>query len=297
MNDGAPLSARDFQQRISHLIERSRYDHAGTILAQAMAQYPDDPDLLYESALLDYLQERNDSAKATLQTILRNQPGHFQARYLLFGVLQDEDELAQAELLLLDLIRDYPESAVLYAKYAMLMFRTRHLKKGHALAREALRLDPNDDLALMACMMSDMISGQRRAEQTSLAELMMRHPENLGTAHMLITHLVQRGRYRAAKRIAIQLLQAQPDSRHILTLVVELDCLSHWSMWPLWPLNRWGWLASGVLYILTLIGLNWIHHAHPQLSGPANAIMFSYVAYSWLYPPLLKRWLKYRAGI
>ncbi len=297
MNEAATLSAQALQQRVSNLIERKRYDHASAILAQALAQYPDDADLLYESALLDYMQERNGAAKTTLQSLLTREPTHFQARYLLFGVLQDEGELAQAELLLLDLIQDYPEAAVLYARYAMLMFRTQHLKKGHALAREALRLDPNDDLALMACMMGDMITGQQHAEQANLAQLMSRHPESISTAHMLISHLVQRGQYGAAKRIAIQLLQTQPDSKAILTMVVELDCLSHWSMLPLWPLNRWGWLASGVLYILTLVLLNWLRQTSPQSVATVGSLMLGYVAYSWLYPPILKRWLSHGAGI
>ncbi|MDM5180621.1 tetratricopeptide repeat protein [Massilia sp. DJPM01] len=297
MNDHIVLSPREFSARLLGLIERKRYAQAGDVLAEALAQYPDDSDLLYGSALLDYLTDRRDAARATLHSVLSRAPDHYAARSLLATLYQDSEELPAAEAMLLDLLKDYPESGHQYARYAMLMYRTMHLDKAQALAHEALRLDPDDELALIACMMGDLIEGRRGAEQERLSVMMSRHPESLSTARMLITHLVHRGKYRAAKRIAIELLKQHPDSPEILELVVDLDALSHWSMLPLWPLNRWGWGASIGLWVLTLVVINGLGRIAPHAVGPLSIGLIAYCVYSWIFPSLLKRWLKRRAGI
>lgn len=297
MSADGVLSARDFAQQLDKLIERKRFANATTLLAEALGQYPDHSDLLYASALIDYLTDANEQARATLHSVLTRDPEHFRARALLASVCQDLGDMEQSEALLLDLLKDYPEAGQLYARYAMLMYRTMHVDKAKALAREALRLDPEDEVALTACMIGDMIDGRKGDEKQTLAALMMRHPESISTAHMLIRHLVSHGQYGAAKRIAIELLKLDPASSEALKLVVELETLSHWSMLPLWPLNRWGWAASAGLWVLTLVLINLAPRIAPGAGGWVSYGLLAYCAYSWLYPPLLKRHLKRRAGI
>ncbi|NHZ87862.1 tetratricopeptide repeat protein [Massilia sp. CCM 8733] len=297
MNDHGVFSAHDYSRRVRGLIERNRHVQARDELAEALGQYPDDSDLLYHAALLDYLTGQPDAARSALLRVLSREPDHYAGRSLLATLYQESGELPAAETVLIDLLRDYPESGHHYARYAMLMYRTRHLDKAKALAHEALRLDPDDELALIACMMGDLIDGRKGAEQERLAALMSRHPESAGTAHMLITHLVHRGKYRAAKRIAIELLKLNPGSREILGLVVELDALSHWSMLPLWPFNRWGWAASVVLWVTMVAVFSGAGKIAPHILGPLNIFLIGYCAYSWIFPSLLKRWLKRRAGI
>jgi len=297
MNDGGVITARGFAQQLDGLIERKRYTHARALLAEALGQYPDDSDLSYASALLDFLSDDHQESRTTLQRVLMRDPDHFAARSLLAVVCQGLDDLEQSEAVLLDLLKDYPEAAQLYARYAMLMYRTMHVDKAKQLAREALRLDPQDELALTACMIGDMIDGRGGDEKETLAALMVRHPESVSTAHMLIRHLISRGRYGAARRIAIELLKLEPSSQQALSLVIELDALSHWSMLPLWPLNRWGWAASAGLWVMTLLLLNLAPKIVPGSSASVSFALLGYCAYSWIYPPLLKRWLKRRAGI
>lgn len=297
MNDHTVLSARDYSLRVEGLIERDRYAQARAELGEALAQYPDDSDLLYCSALVDYLTGQPDDARATMLRVLSREPDHYAGRSLLATLHQDSGDLAAAELVLIDLLRDFPESGHHYARYAMLMYRTMHLDKAKALAHEALRLDPDNEMALIACLIGDLIDGRKGAEQERLAVLMRRHPESAGTAHMLITHLVRRGQYRAAKRIAIELLKLNPNSREILALVVDLETLSHWTMLPLWPFNRWGWAASVVLWVATVAVFSGAGKVAPHILGPLNIVLLSYCAYSWIFPSLLKRWLKRRAGI
>ena len=297
MNAGTHLSIRDYVVQLNGLIERRRYQQARSMLSEALQQYPQDSELLFASAHIDYLTDDRESARHTLHQILAQDPRNYAARSLLIAVLEDEGQLEQAELLIIELLREYPEDAFQYARYAMLMYRTLHIDKAKQLAREALRLDPEDELALTACLIGDIIDGRRNAEAASLANLMRGHPDSQTTARMLVSYLVSRGRYRAAKRIAIELLQLYPHSAEILALVVQLEALSHWSMLPLWPLNRWGWGASAAFYFITLLAMNLIRNDAPTAAGIATWTILGYCAYSWIYPPLLTRWLKRRAGL
>lgn len=126
---------------------------------------------------------------------------------------------------------------------------------------------------------------------------MQRHPEDMATARLLIVHLVHRGRYWSAKRIAVELLKVQPDSRDLLTLVVELEGLCHWSVVPLWPFNRWGTAATIAVWLGWMAMSQLLKTSAPQISGSASLAMLAYCVYSWVYPPLFTRWLKRRAGL
>lgn len=297
MSENGLLSARDYALQIDGLIERSRYAQARVLIGEALAHYPDDHALLFAGACVDYNTDASDQARRTLQQILARDPEDYAARSLMVSVLQDAGDLPQAELLLIELIREYPEAGFQYARYALLMYRTLHIEKAQALAREAFRLDPNNELALTTCLIGDIIDGRKGAEQAGLARLLQGHPESENTARMLITHLISRGSYKAAKRIAVELLKLYPSSREVLELVVQLDALSHWSMLPLWPLNRWGWAASAALYVITLLALNLVRNQAPLFSSAATWTLLGYCAYSWIYPSLLTRWLKRRAGL
>jgi tetratricopeptide (TPR) repeat protein len=297
MSDNALLSARDYTVQVDGLIERGRYAQARMLIGEALSHYPQDSGLLFASARIDYDSGAADDARSTLQEILARDPDDYLARSLMVNVLQDAGDLPGAELLLIDLLREYPEAAFQYARYALLMYRTLHIDKAKALAREAYRLDPNNELALTTCLIGDIIDGRRGAEQAGLARLLQGHPESENTARMLITHLLARGRYRAAKRIAVELLKLYPNSREILALVVQLDALSHWSMLPLWPFNRWGAIGSVAFYVITLVVLNLVRSQAPLFSSVATYTVIGYCLYSWIYPPLLTRWLKRRAGL
>ncbi|SFU34952.1 tetratricopeptide repeat protein [Pseudoduganella namucuonensis] len=297
MNDTIALSAHDYRVRIEGLIERRRFSQASALLGEALANFPDDSELLHSAATIDYHNENHEASLHTLQQLLVRAPKHLNGRYLLVGVHEAREDWPQAEAVLLDLLHDYPESSPLYARYAMLMYRTQQIDKAMELAREALRLDPEDDGALAATMIGDLIDGRKGDERNSLAALMMKHPEDMVTARLLIVHLINRGRYWSAKRIAIELLKARPDSREALELVVEIEALCHWSVVPLWPLNRWGTAATITLWIGWILVYKLLRSYAPQVSDIAATLILAYCVYSWVYPFLLRRWLKRRAGL
>lgn len=76
-------SPSQFEQQVSYLIERRRFAQASNVLANALTQYPDDADLLYQSALLDYKSDEKPQARETVQQVLMHDPEHFGARVLM----------------------------------------------------------------------------------------------------------------------------------------------------------------------------------------------------------------------
>jgi tetratricopeptide (TPR) repeat protein len=297
MNDTSTLSAHDYRVSIDGLIERRRFSQASLLLGEALANFPDDSELLRSAAAIDYHNEDYEGSLHTLRQLLRRAPKHLAGRYLLVSVHEAREDWPEAEAVLLDLLHDYPESSTLYARYAMLMYRTQQIDKAMELAREALRLNPEDEGALAATMIGDLIDGRKGDERNSLAALMLKHPEDMVTARLLIVHLINRGRYWSAKRIAVELLKARPDSREALELVVEIEALCHWSVIPLWPFNRWGIAATITFWLAWMLVYKLLRSYAPQVSGPAVVFILGYCVYSWVYPSLLTRFLKRRAGL
>src|SRR5262245_5756416 len=133
-----PQNAAAFAEQAFYFIERRRLADARRVLAQGLKQFPQNPDLLFHSVQVEWLGDRNQEAEATVRQVLVIAPFHPPARQLLASILMETGEFADAELLLISLLRDFPESADLYGRYSRLMLRTLHLEKAEQLAREGL---------------------------------------------------------------------------------------------------------------------------------------------------------------
>ena len=149
MND-QPTSAAVFSEQAFYFIERRRLLDAQRVLKEGLAHHPQDPDLLFHSAQVDWLGDDAKAAEDTARQVLVISPEHPPARQLLASLLIERNEFADAELLLIGLLRDFPEDADLYGRYARLMLRALHLEKAEQLAREGLRYDPDNDECLLA---------------------------------------------------------------------------------------------------------------------------------------------------
>ncbi len=280
-------------ERIQFLLERNRVDAAKSLVGEALAKAPNEPTLQYFSACIDYAEDRNGDALATLDKLLGETPHYPAARELRFDVLEEQGRHAEAEQAILELLRDYPEESDYYAKYAMLMLQTHHLDKAARLAEEAMRLDPQNILALLVSTLCALIMEPSPVVQERLAELLRSHPEAEASARTLILVLHQNGKEGDALRIAQELLRANPGSQELVELVVELQLASHWSMWPLLPFVRHGWLASAVMWMLAVGSLMLLARSPVASLAPVAAILWLvFVVYSWTWPAVLRRHLK-----
>lgn len=283
-----PSSADAYAQQAFYFIERRRLTDARRILRDGLAQFPQDPDLLFHSAQVEWLDDKNDAAEVTTRQVLSVAPEHAPARQLLASLLIERDQFADAENLLIGLLRDYPEDADLYGRYSRLMLRTLHLEKAEQLAREGLRYDPDDRECLLAMALCETARGGARANE-GLQKLITGHPESMSTVQALVVALIESGRVDEAHRIAQQAMRADPANEHLVNMVRELRIQNHWSMKPLWPFQKWGWGASAVMWIGAIVILRGLRNSAPELYGPVVVAWLAYVVYSWVWPPLIRR--------
>jgi predicted Zn-dependent protease len=283
-----PSNAAAYAQEAFYFIERRRLGDARRVISQGLKQFPQDPDLLFHSAQVEWLADRNQEAEDTVRQVLVSSPHHAPARQLLASLLIQRDEYADAELLLIELLRDYPEDAGLYGRYSRLMLRTLHLDKAEQLAHEGLRYDPEDRECLLAAALCDTARSGARPNE-GLAKLLQSHPESLSSVHALVVALVDAGRINEAHRIAQAALRSDPANDHLVSLVRELRIQNHWSMKPLWPLQKWGWGASAVMWLGGIVVLRSLSKAAPEIATPVAFAWLGYCIYSWVWPPLIRR--------
>jgi predicted Zn-dependent protease len=281
-------NAATYAEQAFYFIERRRLDDARRVLKEGLHHFPQDPDLLFHSAQVDWLADRNDAAEVTARQVLVTSPHHAPARQLLAALLTERGELADAELLLIGLLREYPESADLYGRYSRLMLRTLHLAKAEQLAREGLRYDPDDSQCLLASALCETARSGARPNE-GLAKLLKAHPESLSSVHALVVALVDAGRVDEAHRLAQGALRADPANERLVSLVRELRIQNHWSMKPLWPLQKWGWGASAAMWVIGIVLIRGLSQSAPEVALPVALVWLAYCLYSWVWPPLIRK--------
>jgi tetratricopeptide (TPR) repeat protein len=271
------------------LVERRRYAHARATISHGLRHFPDNTELLYLAAFVDYASDDRETAMQTVLRVLSTNPQHYGARRLCAYLHEAKKEYAQAEELWIALLREYPEDADCYGAYAELMLKTLNLDKAGRLAKEGLRHDPDQPVCLYVGALIDVISG-KRGQSEHLVRLLQAHPEQVITATTLVVALSEQGRNREALRIAQQLLRNQPDNPHFLALVRELKMQTHWTMLPLYPMQRWGWGGAAVVSVAGIVGVRAMGNAVPE---PFRSVIvytwLAYVIYSWVWPSILRK--------
>jgi predicted Zn-dependent protease len=280
--------------RAAELLDRRRVDAARRLLQSARVQHPHHAGLLYEAARTEALDDNPRDARSLLTQLLTQDPSHPPGRFLLFGLELEADRLEAAEHVILDLLREYPQEPLYYAYYARLMLRALNLAKARQLADEALRLAPEHDAALHAKALCDLAEGRRGHDSQATVRLLLQHPDDARTLRLIVTLLVHANRPREALRLAQDLLRANPHDEALLEQVKALRLHTHWSLLPLWPVQKWGWAGSAVLWVGMLIVVQVLGRLAPAYQGHFTLAWLAFVAYSWVWPPLLRRWVLWR---
>ncbi len=276
------------------LVERRRYAHARSTISHGLRHFPDNSELLYLAAFIDYAEDNHEAAMQTVQSVLATDPEHYGARRLAAHLHEERKQYPQAEELWIGLLREYPEDADCYGAYAELMLKTLNLDKAGRLAQEGLRHHPDHAGCLYVGAMIDVVEGRaKRGQQSeSLLRLLRAHPEQTRTATALVVALTDQGRHREALRISQELLRSQPDSPHFVALVRELKMQTHWTMLPLYPMQRWGWGGAAAVSVAGIMGVRALDNAIPE--PYASVVVYTwlvYVIYSWVWPSILRRFI------
>ncbi len=283
-------SEQDLQQtihQISELVERRRIDSARSLLGTVLPKNPDNVDLLEQALWVDWLDDENDAARTTVGHLLELDPDNFAARYALVQLERSVDNFVDAERVLVDLLRDYPENDTLYTVYARIMLETFNIDKAEKLAVEAQRRNP-DSLDSMAIQAQCAFIREPGAEQQArLERVLQEHPDQIQTTILLVQRLIDLGKNDQAYELSRTLAVSQPDNPHLIEMADELRYASHWSLKPLWPMQKWGWGASVAIWLGAVIFFR--TDVLPGYQGPIAIALIAYVIYSWVWPPILKR--------
>ena len=290
VNTGGP-DADDLAAHAEQLLDRRRTAQARSTIAEGLRLQPSHAGLLLQLARADITEERWDAAREVLGGLLKQWPGHAGARFLLFLAEMESGHLPEAELLILGLLRESPQMGPWYAHYSRLMLRGLDFGKASQLADEGLRFAPDDDSCLRARVLCDLVVQGRSVDSAALKQLMVDDPHDIHTMRLVAVALVHAGRTREAHQLAKSLLRADPTDTGLLQMVQSLRTATHWTMWPLWPLQRWGWGGSIALWLGALVGLRVLGRFAPQWTGPATWLLLAYVIYSWVWPPIFRRWM------
>jgi tetratricopeptide (TPR) repeat protein len=288
------LASPELQLQVERLLDVERVADARRLLAPAIAQAPDDAELQFLLARAAWIDEDTVEAEQHLRRVLAGDPEHVGARLLLSQVAQAAERYAEAEQLIVDLIREYPDRAELLASYARLMLITGYLDKADRLTREALRRDPDSEGALLVRTLLAAARGQHDAAHETLAELIARDPEAEHLARALFYLLVKDRRFREAEKIGQQLLRSRPNDNDLVEALIELRQTTHWAAIPAYPFIRFGWAGVAGVWIVGMIGSRILAQYSQTAAGWFSATYIGLCIYSWIYPGLLRRWIRAR---
>ena len=294
MNDSS--SPGDVSEAIGQarmLLERRRLDAARAAIGSGLQADPENLELIYLSGLAEYFDDDNDAALEVMEIVLVLDPTHEGARGVIFQIRREGEQFAEAEQVLLSLLQDFPEDPTYYAWYAWLMLATGFFEKAGQLAEEALRLGPEDEDALIASAACALVLDPGRESRHRLRELVQRFPNSRRTLLMLAVALSEQRKFADALLVAQELLRADPSDSDVVQLVIDLRVATHWTMIPLWPGRRFGWVGSAGVWVAFVVLALFVLPTLPESAAVAVGIAFlCYVAYSWVYPSILRALLK-----
>ncbi len=278
--------------QIERLLEVRRIDEAEQLIGKLLGESPGDPNLCYYAARTALMQQDTEEGRRQVETALSSDPHHFGARFLLFHIESHANHYAQAEEIITGLIREYPEDPDLLAEYADIMIETLHLEKARLLADEALRLDPDNRSARLTDIMLSTIEGRRGRAGTQLSDLVREDPEAREVAFTLLQSLAEQNRSAEALELCQELMRSEPGTEGLIDLAVTLRSQAHWLALPLWPMRRFGWAASAAIWLGAVVGFRVLAKAEsPWILAGLAAYLF-WVLYTWLYTPIMTRWLR-----
>ncbi|HYX36744.1 MAG TPA: tetratricopeptide repeat protein [Oligoflexus sp.] len=281
--------------KIERLIELGRFHEAERSLVEALQDDPDHAELKILAARLQYEKKEFKQALNTIQECLASDPNDDEALLLRFQILNEMEQYADAERDIIDLLQQYPLRGPLWASYALLMLKTGHTKKAGSLSQEAMRLDPEDSFCLLIYCVVQLVQGSDQKVASALEELISKNPEYEPTLMLLVASLTQSHRKKEAFALAKQLVQMNPRSISAVDAAKDLALHNHWSMKPFWIFNRFGWAGSIGLWVafVALIGLL----EKSENSSLLSPLTYGYLGFclaSWVWPPLLKKWIHHK---
>lgn len=252
------IGARAFELRCAALIQLDRWQEAAAAARQGLAAGGPDPDLLR----------------------------------MLADAEKELGNLEVAERAVLDGLALDPNDPDLLCSYARLCVAAGQVDKAGKLAGRAAAIAPHAPVVYAARIQVAYARGDDKGGQKIAREFVAEHPENAAAHAMLGGMSALRGQVNAADSGFRQAVAASPEVNEYAELALEARVAKHPLMAPVRPFMRFGpiktWIAAiVVLYTLRTIGT-------PGIAFTFAMVWIAFCAYSWVVPPLVRRWVRRR---
>lgn len=284
-------SVQQSYNEAANWIERGRMDAAQAAINRGMQIDPSHEGLRYLQAVVLFRDDAHSEALDAVEDLLQDAPELHEARLLHARLLREDGRLAESERELLELLREAPEDAVLMAHYAMTVLRAGQFDKADALVREAVRREPENHFVLFVAALCDMAQGRPVADSRAFEDMLRLEPDAESTLRTMAVALYREHKLGPAQELVQLLVRQSPHDRSVVNLAAAIRFENHWSMRPLYPVMRWGWNASIGIYVAVMVLLQLGRGIlPPPLIVALSIAWISWAVYSWVWPPILKRW-------
>jgi Flp pilus assembly protein TadD len=197
-----------------------------------------------------------------------------------------------AERALLDGLALAPQNVELLCTYADVCAANGQADKAAKLVERAAAVQPQAPIVYATRVQVAYASGDDRTAQRISREFVAAHPEHPAAHALLGGTSAARGQVGPAYEGLRQAAAAMPTEQAFAESALELRIARHPLMLPVRPVLRFGplkvWLgAIALIFGLRAAGL-------PALAAVAGLLWLVFCVYSWVVPPLLRRWVRRR---
>jgi predicted Zn-dependent protease len=276
--------------RASHYLEVDRPESALDELANLGGGALEEAEFweLQAQALLDL--ERFEQAQTAAREGLRRDADSLALLALAAAAEARLGSLDESERHLLAALRLEPESTFLLAAYADILMQGGATEKAARVLERADRIDADDPAVIRARItLAYVTNNDREAERHSRRLLAEIDPEDPYGHAMLGAQATNRGAFGRASEHFDTAARYDLSNEDVVALAREGRVHAHPLFWPLWPIQRFGpaklWVAAiGTFALLNAAGLD-------DVLIVLLPIYLLWIAYTWIVPPLARRWL------
>lgn len=274
-----------------HYINIGRYEQAEDMLLSLLSESPNDALLLYYMAWCQFGKEEYNEAFEYCQQALQNGYAAEKCNYL-FGKLYAEiKQYKKAEEHYLEALRENPLNADALASYAMLMLKTGHNNKASRLIDEALKIEPENELALRNKYYMKLAHNKREEYYALLERILIQSDSEVKKYISVGLAELAEKKYKSSRENFRQAFLLEPTNLDLLEVLRDLDRQVHLIFMPMRLVGKLGgpaviWIGAMIL-IMGSYGLGLY-----QLGSIFAIIYVSFCVYSWVAPLLYKLFVK-----
>jgi tetratricopeptide (TPR) repeat protein len=271
-------------------LELEQYERALDAVARADFE---DPEAWAARTRAELGLSRFADAERSAALGLERDPQHSLLLYALALARYRGGNLAGAEQAVLAALQVDPEWVDAICLYGELVASAGQFAKAERLLAEGERIDPERGAVLRLRHLLDTLQQKRSEAVESARQLVAHDPEN---AHSLLAlGYAEHGRGDAAEGLgrmrAAAALDPELATAHYEALV-EARLQSHPLMAPLRLLQRtFGEHAQVATWLIAVGGITWLRSSGSRLAGALSIGWLAFCLYTWITPPLLRRWL------